>query len=39
LFSVKPHGSLGFKLDDILGFKGIIDCIYVLGIMLNENGD
>jgi hypothetical protein len=39
LFFVKPYGSLGFEFDDILEFEWVIDCIYVLGILLNENGD
>ncbi len=29
----------GFSVYDTLGFEWVIDCIYVLGIMLNENGD
>jgi hypothetical protein len=41
VFGLNPKMGMdfmGFDLDDILGFEWVIGGIYILGIMLNENG-
>jgi hypothetical protein len=41
VFGLNPKmgmNFMGFDLNDVLRFEWVIDGIYILGIMLNENG-